>query len=83
MKKNLAVACTMAKPGGRIARAVVGLVLVGIGLAMHGTTARDVLVIVGLVPILAGVLNICALSALLGAPLSGRKALRLANQPTK
>jgi predicted RND superfamily exporter protein len=80
MKGNLAFACKMASPAGRIARAVAGIVLIIIGLAMKSVTARDILVIVGLVPILAGVFNFCGISPLLGAPFSGRKALRMAQK---
>jgi hypothetical protein len=77
MKRNMAVACTMAKPAGRVARIVIGAAIISVGLMMTSTTVRDVLVIVGLVPILAGVVNICAVSALIGAPLSGRRALKM------
>jgi uncharacterized membrane protein YkgB len=70
-----AVACTMARPGGRIARVIVGIVISAVGvLALHGT-ARIVVGLVGLVPILAGLVNVCALSVLLGGPLSGKRAL--------
>jgi Inner membrane protein YgaP-like, transmembrane domain len=56
---------------GRVLRVVVGLGLIGWGYMQRGTEAGTVLMVVGLVPLLAGVFDWCLISALLGGPLSG------------
>jgi hypothetical protein len=58
---------------GRLARVVVGLGLIGWGYTMRGDTSGVVLMVVGLVPLAAGVFNLCLISALLGGPLSGAR----------
>lgn len=58
-------------PAGRIARMVVGLGLIGWGYTMRGDASGVVLMVVGLVPLAAGVFNLCLVSALLGGPLRG------------
>jgi len=77
MSASLALACFMARPVGRILRIVFGLALLGWGWTLRGTTPGTVLLIVGWVPVLAGVLNLCILGPLFGAPFSGRKALEM------
>ena len=61
----------MSGPVGRLARIVAGIVLVVIGISMGG--AGWILAVVGLLPIAAGVLNICLIAPILGAPFSGAK----------
>jgi hypothetical protein len=56
---------------GRIARIVVGLGLIGWGYAQLPGTAGIILVVLGLVPLVAGVFHLCLISALLGGPISG------------
>ena len=68
-------ACFMAKPLGRGIRIVAGLALIAWGWSMRGETAGTVLMSVGLVPLLAGVFNICLIAPIIGAPFSGRAAL--------
>lgn len=75
MARPNAFACFMARPGGRLLRIVAGLALVVWGWTMRGTTTGTVLMIVGVVPILAGVLNVCLIAPIIGAPFSGRSAL--------
>jgi hypothetical protein len=58
---------------GRLARVVVGLALIGWGYTMRGDTSGIVLMVVGLVPLAAGVFNLCLISGLLGGPLSGAR----------
>lgn len=70
-----AFAAFMAKPLGRIVRIVAGLALIAWGWTMRGQTTGTVLMVVGLAPLLAGVLNVCLIAALIGAPFSGRAAL--------
>ncbi len=60
----------MATPVGRLLRAVVGLALIGWGYSLGSA----VLMVVGAVPLLAGVFNVCLIAPLLHAPFLGRDA---------
>ena len=71
---SMAFACFMEKPLGRALRIVAGLALIGWGYTMRGTTLGTVLMIVGVVPLLAGLLNLCFIAPIIGAPFSGRVA---------
>lgn len=73
---SMAFACFMAKPLGRGLRIAAGLALIGWGYAMRGTTLGTVLMIVGVIPLLAGLLNVCLLAPIIGAPFFGRNAVR-------
>lgn len=64
----------MASPIGRGARALVGIVLIVVGLASGGTGGW-ILAIIGLVPLAAGVFNVCLIAPLIKAPFSGKAAL--------
>lgn len=68
----MALAKFMAGPVGRGARIVLGIVLIVLGLSVVGDTAGLILAAVGVVPILAGVFNICLIGPIIGAPFSGR-----------
>lgn len=61
----------MATPLGRGIRIVAGAVMIIAGLVMGGG-GGIALAIVGLLPLLAGVFNICAIAPLLKAPFSGK-----------
>jgi hypothetical protein len=63
----------MAATSGRVIRVVAGLSLIVIGIVFGG--AWWILAVVGLVPLLAGALDVCLLAPVFGAPLRGR-ALR-------
>lgn len=58
---------------GRLVRIVAGLALMGVGYALQQSTAGIILMIVGLIPLIAGVFDLCLISPLLGGPLSGRR----------
>lgn len=58
----------MATPTGRILRIVLGIVIIWIGVVSPKPFGY-VLEVVGLIPIIAGVLNICLIGPLIGAPL--------------
>ncbi len=58
-------------PAGRIARIVAGIALIAWGYTQGGGSLGLVLMVVGLVPLLAGVFNWCLISALLGGPIRG------------
>jgi hypothetical protein len=57
---------------GRALRIVAGLVLVGLGIFFVNGTLGLILIIVGAIPLIAGVFDICVIGALfLGTPLRG------------
>ncbi len=58
---------------GRLVRIVAGLALIGWGYTNYPNTGGIALMIVGLVPLAAGVFDLCLISPLLGGPLSGRR----------
>ena len=66
----------MSSPAGRIFRVVVGLMLIAWGYTIRQQTTGTVLMVVGLLPLLAGALDVCVLSALLGGPLKGADVRR-------
>ena len=61
----------MATPAGRGIRVVAGVALIIAGLVI-GSAGGYVLAAVGLVPLLAGALNVCVIGPLLKAPFSGK-----------
>ena len=64
----------MASSAGRVTRVLAGLILIALGLfVVHSTTGTIVLVVVGLVPLLAGLFDFCIFAPLFGNPLSGKK----------
>jgi Inner membrane protein YgaP-like, transmembrane domain len=64
----------MASPDSRITRIVAGLVLIAIGLfANINTVVGYILIVVGLVPLVAGIFDFCVFAPLFGAPMSGPK----------
>lgn len=67
----------MARPLGRGIRIVFGLFLVVWGFS-NGTPEGIGVAIFGLLPLLAGVLNICPIGFLIGTPLKGSDALKAA-----
>ncbi len=63
----------MASTAGRIVRIVAGIVLIALGLSM-GNAGGIVLALVGLVPLVAGSIDVCLISWLLfRTPLQGEK----------
>jgi hypothetical protein len=58
-------------PAGRWVRILAGVVLVVWGYTQRGTAAGIVLIVIGLVPLVAGSFDWCLISALLGGPLKG------------
>ncbi len=59
---------------GRGVRIVVGLALIVIGLFSMGGTGGFILAVVGAVPLVAGVLDVCLFAPLFGGPLKGAEA---------
>lgn len=58
---------------GRLLRIVVGLALIAWGYTMRDSSGGVALMVLGLVPLLAGAFDLCLISPLLGGPLSGRR----------
>ncbi len=64
----------LASPAGRITRIVVGILLIAWGFFGNMTPwVGYLLMVIGLVPLLAGVFDFCVFAPLFGAPLSGPK----------
>ncbi len=59
---------------GRGVRIIVGLALIALGLFTVGGTGGIILAMVGAVPLLAGVLDVCLFAPLFGGPLKGAEA---------
>jgi hypothetical protein len=60
-------------PAGRIFRVVVGIGFLVVGYVYRGHTLGVLSMVWGVLPLSAGALDICYISALLGGPLSGAK----------
>jgi hypothetical protein len=68
----------LASSTGRVARVVAGIVLILIGLVWVQGTLGWILVVIGLVPLLAGLFDKCVFAPLFGLPFAGpmlRRAL--------
>ncbi len=61
----------MASGLGRATRIAAGVALIGGGLFSIGGTVGSVVAAIGLVPLLAGIFDVCVFSALFGGPFSG------------
>jgi hypothetical protein len=64
----------MASKNGRITRAIAGLIIIFVAFSLQGT-ARVVLIVVGLLPLLAGVFDFCIFAPFFKMPFMG-EALR-------
>lgn len=61
----------MASSAGRIVRIVAGIALIAVGLLVVKDTAGIIIAVVGVVPLFAGVIDICIFAPLFGNPLKG------------
>jgi hypothetical protein len=61
----------LASSTGRVVRAVAGLVLIVVGIAVVGGVIGWILAIVGLVPLAAGVFDWCVFAPLFRLPFAG------------
>jgi hypothetical protein len=61
----------IASPIGRVVRIVVGLILIAAGLWWIQGVGGWILIIIGLVPLLAGAFDRCVLAPLFGLPFVG------------
>lgn len=64
----------MASPTGRIIRVVAGAILIATGIAMK-STGGYVVAVIGALPLVAGLLDVCIFAPLFGMPFTG-KAIR-------
>jgi hypothetical protein len=65
----------MASTAGRLIRIVAGIALVVVGLFVIGfTTGGIILAVVGLVPLIAGLLDVCLFAPLFGGAFKGSEA---------
>jgi hypothetical protein len=62
----------MASVNGRIARIVAGIVLIALGIWGLGGAIGVIVAIVGAVPLLAGVFDVCVFAPLFGNPFQGK-----------
>lgn len=68
----MSFAIWMSRPLGRGLRIVAGIAVIGAGLYVGG--AWGVLIaVVGAVPLLAGILNVCVIAPILGVPFNARR----------
>ncbi len=58
---------------GRIFRIVMGILFIAVGYMYRNNTLGVLSIVWGLLPLSAGVFDICYVSAVLGGPLSGTK----------
>jgi len=63
----------MSSTAGRISRIAAGLVLITLGTVVVHGTGGIVLIVVGLLPLVAGLFDFCVFAPLFGAPLNGKK----------
>jgi hypothetical protein len=62
----------LASTTGRWIRIIAGVALIAVGLLVVQNTGGIILAIVGLVPLLAGILDFCVFAPLFGASFSGK-----------
>jgi hypothetical protein len=60
-------------PVGRGVRIVAGIVLIVVGLLVIGGTAGIIVAVIGLVPLLAGIFDVCVFAPLFGLSFFGPK----------
>lgn len=63
----------MVSPAGRLIRAVAGIALIVVGLLVVKGTVGIVLAVVGVVPLAAGIFDLCIFAPPFGMSLSGGK----------
>lgn len=70
----------MVSTGGRGLRIVAGLIVIAIG-AFLLSTVNWILIIIGIVPLAAGIFDFCIFAPLMGFGFSGRKIRTQINNP--
>lgn len=64
----------MTSPKGRIARIILGTILIALGQLVIKDTVGTVITLIALIPITAGVFDYCVVGVALGYPFSGAEA---------
>lgn len=67
----------LASSAGRLTRAAAGIILILFGLLVVESTAGLIIALIGIVPLAAGLFDVCVFAPLAGLPFSG-EALRRA-----
>jgi hypothetical protein len=66
--------------GGRVLRIVVGAAMIAWGCTHVHETSGVVLLVLGFIPLVAGAMDYCLVSPLLGGPLAGRRVREIASK---
>lgn len=64
---------SLSSPAGRVIRTIAGIALIVVGLFVIQGTGGLILGVIGLVPLAAGVFDVCLLAPLFKAPIEGPK----------
>ena len=59
---------------GRVARLVLGLIIIGLGMFVVQGILGTIMAVVGMVPVLGGIFDFCLIGFALGYPLKGKEA---------
>ena len=70
----------LAGRSGRLLRIAAGIALIAAGFVLRDSPAGIILMVVGVVPLAAGVFDFCILSPLFGGPFSGSR-IRACRRP--
>jgi hypothetical protein len=76
----MAFAQFMSSTTGRIARIVAGVLILGTGLFLIQGALGVLVGVIGLVPLVAGALDVCLFAPLFGAPLKGAEVRAAVNR---
>lgn len=68
-----AIAQFLAGGAGRLTRIAAGVLIIWLGIMLRDSGAGIALMILGLVPLAAGIFDVCVLSPLFGGPFSGER----------
>ncbi len=66
----------MAKPLGQIIKVASGAAIIWWGWTMGGT-AGTIVMVVGVIPVIGGVFNVCGIAPFIGVPFKGKDILAL------
>ena len=73
----------MTSSAGRVARIVLGAVIIALGQLVVQGTPGTIMTVVGLIPIAGGIFDFCVIGAILGSPFKGAEArAKLASKQT-
>ena len=64
----------MTSSAGRVARIILGVVIIALGQLVVQGTPGTIMTVVGLIPIAGGIFDFCVIGAILGYPFKGAEA---------